>query len=156
MYAIRSYYEQWDLNPESQRQLSYAKALAHENLGEHDKAAPLWASLADAHDVPLEQEAYTLYFLSREAERKEDWETAYRHAQQSLVDFKELGKNDPAALDVQKIKDLLGALMDITERTGRAKNALDWARQYAEYVNRITSYNVCYTKLLRCEFPSVS
>lgn len=126
--------EQWELNPESQRQLNYAKALAHENLGEHDKAAPLWATLSDAKDVPLEEEAYTLYFLTREAERKEDWETAYRHAQQALTDFRNLGKSDSEKADPQKIKDLLGSLMDITERTGRLKESLDWAKQYAQTV----------------------
>ncbi|UZP67172.1 tetratricopeptide repeat protein [Desulfovibrio mangrovi] len=126
--------ELWDLNPESRKQLDYALALAYENMGEHDKASPMWDALAKVQDVPLDQEAYTLFFLSREAERKEDWETAYRHAKQSLIDFRELAKRDPDKGDPQKIKDLLGALMDITERTGRAKEALDWAREYAQDV----------------------
>lgn len=126
--------EQWELNPESQRQLGYALALAHENLGEHDKASPMWAKLTDEKDMPREKEAYTLYFLSREAERKADWETAYNQAKQALAGFRELAKKDPAKADEQKIKDLLGSLMDITERTMRIRESLDWAQEYATRV----------------------
>ena len=124
--------ELWDLNPASKQQLDYALALAHENMGEHDKAAPMWAALSKVQDVPLDQEAYTLFFLSREAERKEDWETAYRHAKQALTDFRDIAKRNPEKADPQKIKDLLGSMMDITERTGRVKEALDWAREYMQ------------------------
>ncbi len=133
--ALNTRLEHWELDPESQRQFSYALALAYENLGEFAKAEPLWTALAANETLPDNERAYALYFLSRAAERREDWESAYRDGKQALTLFMELAQRDPANADPQKEKDLLGSLMDITERTGRGREALDWAKRYLEQMS---------------------
>ncbi|MFV0423916.1 tetratricopeptide repeat protein [Oleidesulfovibrio sp.] len=126
--------ELWDLSPDAQRQLDYASALALENTGNSEQAVALWKRLNVDEDVPQSEEAYTLYFLARDAEQRRDLPEAYRQAQGALRNFTEMAEKNPEQADNAKIKDLLGMLMDITESSGRAQEALDWGRQYAEYV----------------------
>ena len=123
--------ELWELNGESKNQLDYAVALAYENLENPEEAVGLWSRLKDVEDLPRMKEGYINYFLSRDAERREDYETAYKMAIKALRTFKEIAAADPEKADAEKIRDLLNSLMDITERAGRAKEALDWAREYA-------------------------
>lgn len=126
--------ELWELNPEAQRQLDYARALAMENTGESEEATALWKRLKTDQDVPQSQEAYTQYFLARDAEKRRDLGEAYKLAQGALRNFTEMAEKNPAQADNGKIKDLLSLLMDITESSGRARESLDWAKQYAEHV----------------------
>ncbi len=125
--------ELWELTPEAQRQLDYARALALENTGRPDEAIALWQQLHLHDDVPQEEEGYTQYFLARDAEKRRDLSTAYTLAQGSLRNFTELAEKNPDQADKTKIKDLLNMLMDITEVSGRASEALDWAAQYADH-----------------------
>ncbi|SIO13981.1 tetratricopeptide repeat protein [Halodesulfovibrio marinisediminis] len=126
--------ELWELNDESKNQLDYAVALAHENLDQSDKAVDLWTRLKSVEDMPRAKEAYINYFLSRDAERREEFEPAYKLGITSLRTFKELAAKDPEKADNEKIRDLLNSLMDITERTGRSEEALEWARELAQAV----------------------
>ena len=125
----------WDLNPDTQRQLDYAKALAYENLDDPEAALPLWQKLRENEDVPDIQEAYTFFFLSQDALRREEYQEAYNLSKTSLRGFREAAKKNPEQEDTEKIKDLLASLMDVTENTGRAKESLKWAKEYARYIN---------------------
>ncbi|MEZ0575415.1 tetratricopeptide repeat protein [Halodesulfovibrio aestuarii] len=121
--------ELWELKKESKNQLDYAVALAYENLDKPDKAVDLWNRLKSIEDMPRAKEAYVNYFLSRDAERREEFEPAYKLAIGALRSFKELAAKNPKKADNEKIRDLLSSLVDITERTGRADEALEWARE---------------------------
>jgi tetratricopeptide (TPR) repeat protein len=123
--------ELWELNSESKNQLDYAVALAYENLDQPDNAVALWTRLKSIDDMPRTKEAYINYFLARDAERREDFEPAYKLGMAALRSFKELARKDPEKADTEKIRDLLNSLMDITERTGRSEEALEWARELA-------------------------
>jgi tetratricopeptide (TPR) repeat protein len=123
--------ELWELNKESRDQLDYAVALAYENLNDPEKAVNLWARLKKVEDMPRSKEAYINYFLARDAERREDFELAYKLSLEALRTFKEIAAKDPEKADTSKIRDLLNSLVDITERTGRSDDALEWARELA-------------------------
>lgn len=123
--------ELWELNDESKNQLDYAVALAYENLDKPEKAVNLWTRLKNIEDMPRAKEAYINYFLSRDAERREDFKPAYKFGIAALRSFKELAGKNPEKADNEKIRDLLNSLMDITERTGRSEEALEWARELA-------------------------
>ncbi|MBG0776020.1 MAG: tetratricopeptide repeat protein [Desulfovibrionaceae bacterium] len=123
--------ELWELTDPTQRELNYAMALAYENMGRPDKAEPLWNRLAEDRDLDLGRQAYALYFLAQDARRNRDLPTAYQRAEDSLSAFYET-----KSTDAQKIKDLLGLLMDVTESSGRVREALKWAGDYAKYVKK--------------------
>lgn len=121
--------ELWELNDKTKNQLDYAVALAYENLDQPDKAVTLWSRLKSVDDMAQAKEAYINFFLARDAERREDFEPAYQLSIASLRAFKEIARKDPARADNGKIRDLLNSLVDITERTGRSDEALEWARE---------------------------
>lgn len=121
--------ELWELKDESKNQLDYAVALAHENLDQPEEAVQLWNRLKGVEDMPRAKEGYINYFLARDAERREEFEPAYKLSMAALRTFKELAAKNPEKADNEKIRDLLNSLMDITERTGRSQEALEWARE---------------------------
>ena len=124
----------WELKPETKAQLDYARALAFENRGQPEKALPLWEGLKGQNNLSPQLQAYTLYFLSRSALRNNDMENAYYLSRQALQSLSEIAEADPGKADTPKIKTLLGSLLDITESSGRAAEALEWYQQYAQYV----------------------
>ncbi|HEU6437032.1 MAG TPA: tetratricopeptide repeat protein [Nitratidesulfovibrio sp.] len=124
----------WSLSDPVQKQADYALALAQENLGHSDLAAPLWQRLYDRKDLPQEQRAYVGYFLSRDAERKRELEKAYLLTRETLSDFLAVAQAAPEKEDTPRIKECLLSLMDITEAAGRLRESLDWTDQYAKYV----------------------
>ena len=124
----------WELKPETKAQLDYARALAFENRGQPENAQPLWEGLKNRNDLPPQLQAYTLYFLSRDALRRNDMENAYYLSRQALQSLSDIAEADPTKADTAKIKTLIGSLLDITESSGRAAEALEWYQQYAQYV----------------------
>ena len=124
----------WELKPETKAQLDYARALAFENLGQPENAMPLWEELKNRNDLSPQLQAYTQYFLSRAALRNNDMENAYYLSRQALQSLSDIAEADPSKADNAKIKTLLGSLLDITESSGRAAEALEWYQQYAQYV----------------------
>ena len=124
----------WELKPETKAQLDYARALAFENLGQPENALPLWEELKHRGDLPMQLQAYTLYFLSRAALRNNDMGNAYQLSRQALGALSDIAEADPTKADMAKIKTLLGSLLDITESSGRTAEALEWYQQYAQYV----------------------
>lgn len=122
--------ELWEISPVVRETMDYNLALAYENLGESDKSAPLWEQLARRQDMDPKQMAYVSYFLAHEARDKDDFKRAFDLAQDSLTYF--LDQRE----ELDKIKDLLALLMDITHKTDRTRESLRWAIEYARYINR--------------------
>lgn len=120
----------WDMAPEYKRELTYALALAHENLHQPDQARPLWEELGHDPGLDHKQKAYATYFLAQDAVARDDLKTAYEYAQDSYTLLLESG-DDPG-----KVRDSLAILVDVTERSARPQEALNWAQQYGEYVTR--------------------
>ena len=129
----------WDLPPEQKkqlrsatalayRQLRYATALAYEKLGHPEKALPLWRKLAADIDLPKKQRSYALYFLAQDALVQGDLENVYVFAQEALSIFLETKE------EVEKIKSCLELLIQVTEKTGRKKEALGWALELGTYI----------------------
>ncbi|NCC24541.1 MAG: tetratricopeptide repeat protein [Deltaproteobacteria bacterium] len=118
----------WRLSQAGQRQLSYAQALALENLGRVDQAVPLWRKLAADIELSSGQRAFALYFLAQYATSRDDLENVYIFSQQALSIFMEEEGNE------EEIKNCLDLLIRTTERTGRHQEALGWALEYANYV----------------------
>ncbi len=123
--------ELWDLTPESQRELDYSLALAYENLGAEDKARPLWIKLSKDEGLDPAKRAYPIYFLAQEAMNQRNLTLANTYALEALGMFLEA-----KSTDTEKLRNLLGILMDVTESSGRLDKALKWAQEYAKYVPR--------------------
>lgn len=118
----------WDMAPEYRRELTYALALAHENLRQPDQARPLWLALSGDTGLDRRQKAYATYFLAQDAVAREDLKVAYEYAQDAYTLLLESGE------DPDKVRDSLAILVDVTERSARPQEALNWATQYGEYV----------------------
>ena len=118
----------WSLPAKQKQQLNYALALAYENLGYVQKSLPLWRKLAADIELPQKQRAYALYFLAQNALVQGDLENVYVFAQEALSIFLETKD------DLQKIKSCLDLLIQVTEKTGRKKEALGWALELATYI----------------------
>ena len=122
--------ELWDISPVVREKMNYNLALAYENLDQPEKSAPLWEELAKREDIDPKQMAYINYFLANEAKNNDEFKRAYDLAQNSLSFFLEQRE------DIEKIKDLLAMLMDITDKTQRTRESLKWAIEYARFINR--------------------
>lgn len=120
----------WDMAPEYRRELTYALALARENLHQPDQARPLWEALGRDVGLDRRQKAYATYFLAQDAVAREDLKAAYEYSQDAYTLLLESGE------DTGKIRDSLAILMDVTERSARPREALEWARKYGEYVTK--------------------
>ncbi|MGX9364914.1 tetratricopeptide repeat protein [Desulfoplanes sp. PS50] len=121
----------WELSDNRRRQFEYTLALAHENLEQKDKSAPLWKELASEIELPDSQRAYALYFMAKQAERTKDLENEYLLAQQALSLFLSLPTQD-----LPKIRDCLNMLIQTTSRTGRTQEALGWGLELEKYIDK--------------------
>jgi len=120
--------KEWELEPDFKRELSYALALAHENLGETRQSKEMWLSLGNNMDLSQEQRAYAIYFLAQRALEERDLKAAYEYAQDSLELLLDTGR------DEDKILDNLRILIDVAETSSRPRDALIWAKRYEEYL----------------------
>lgn len=109
-----------DMSQERQTQLTYARALAYENLGQKEKSRPLWEDLANDPNLNVKQKGFAYYFLAREAMRQQDLQSAQLLAQNGLS-FLIQSNGDRA-----KALDLLDLLISVSERSGRRLDALSW------------------------------
>ncbi len=126
--------ELWELSPEVKQQLDYALALASENLGEPDAAAPVWRRLYESGTLSPTQMSYAAFFLARDAERKRNLEDAYILGNEALNRLLEEARRTPARADLGKLKSQLGSLMDISEAAGRLREAQEYAQNYLGYL----------------------
>ena len=124
----------WELKPESRMQLDYALALAAENMGEPENAAPLWQKLYDSGELPPSQMAYAAFFLARQAEHSRELEKAFLLGQEALSRLLVQVERSPNAADVGKIQTQLASLMDVAESAGRMSDALRYGEQYLQYL----------------------
>ncbi|WP_028573886.1 tetratricopeptide repeat protein [Desulfonatronovibrio hydrogenovorans] len=123
--------EEWDLSEDKKLQMDYANALALQNLDRADEALPLWRRLAVETDFPGRQRAFVLYFLAQDAQHRQDLQNVYIFAQEALALFM-----DQEEKDLTRIRTCLDMLMQATSRTGRAREALGWALEYDNYIDR--------------------
>ncbi|MFW5722906.1 MAG: tetratricopeptide repeat protein, partial [Desulfohalobiaceae bacterium] len=112
-----------DMSQERRTQLTYARALAFENLGHKEKSTPLWEDLATDPNLSVKQKGFAYYFLARDAMRQQDLQSAQL-----------LAKNGLSALiqsngDRAKALDLLDLLISVSERSGRKLDALSWGME---------------------------
>lgn len=126
--------ELWEIKPETEKQLDYALALAAENMGQNDRAAPIWQKLYDSSLLNESEKAYASFFLARHAEKERNLEKAYTLGRESLNRLLQQTASNPNPADVAKIKSQLGSLMDVAETAGRLREALGFAEQYLQYL----------------------
>lgn len=119
-----------DLPGPQRRELTYSVALAKENLGRSEEARPLWRGLAEDFDLTDAQRGYALYFLARTTMQEENFERVYLYAQEALS-LLLLDREDPG-----KIRDAVTWLTQVTERTGRLQEALAWALELDQLIDR--------------------
>ncbi len=119
-----------DLPVPQRRELTYSVALAMENLGRSEDARPLWSGLAEDLALSDTQRGYALYFLARTAMQEENFERVYLYAQEALS-LLLLDREDPG-----KIRDAVTWLTQVTERTGRLQEALAWALELDQLIDR--------------------
>lgn len=124
----------WELSEPAKRQLDYALALAAENLGQSEQAAPIWQRLYESGGLPPAQMAYAAFFLAREAERARELEKAYNLGTEALSRLTAQVERSPNAADVGKIQTQLASLMDVAETAGRLREAMDFAEQYLGHI----------------------
>lgn len=124
----------WPLRPQLRSQLEYATALSAQNLGLSGAALSRWRQLAMRKDIPLYQRAYATYFLARDAEMRKDVGDAYAYNKQVIELFQQLADERSDKADPERIKESIGALMDICEVANRVPEALEWVKRYSEYV----------------------
>ena len=124
----------WPLRPQLRSQLEYATALSAQNLGLSGAALSRWRQLAIRQDIPLYQRAYATYFLARDAEVRKDVGDAYTYNKQVIDLFQQLADERSDKADPERIKESIGALMDICEVANRVPEALEWVKRYSEYV----------------------
>jgi len=122
--------DQWNLAPSYVRQLNYALALAHENLGHAQKSREMWMALGNDLNLAKDQRAYALYFLAENAREKRNLREAFDFAQDAFSLFIEIKSTDTA-----KIKDVLRILIDVTESSGRARDALRYGLEFQKYLS---------------------
>ncbi|WP_245628790.1 tetratricopeptide repeat protein [Salidesulfovibrio brasiliensis] len=118
----------WDIDPKQLRQLNYARAMSLQNLGDETKAVPLWAELAKNPEVDPSFRGYAMYYLAKNAMKKQDLRRVFLYSQEALA---LLLQNDG---DPEKIKDAVLMSINSTERSGRYEQALRWAREYDKYI----------------------
>lgn len=118
----------WNLSADRQRQVDYAAALAHETLGQHAGARPLWLKLATDMELTDTQRGYAHYFMARGALADGDLERTAILAQEALNLLLKTGDDRP------KIMDSLELLIQSAERSDRIQDALAWSLEYDEYL----------------------
>ncbi len=105
-------------------QLKYAYALAEIHLGKGEEVVDLLKGLAIDHNLSEKQRGFVFYFLATEEYNQKNLENAYIFAQEALSIFLKQNRNNP------KIKDCLRILIDVTKRSGRIMEAIEWAERF--------------------------
>lgn len=118
----------WTLQPRQQRQLEYARAIALENLGDATETSALWARLAGDTELDPSFRAYAMYYMAKEAMKRQDLLRAFAYAQEALNMLIQTKG------DKEKIKECVLISIYSTERAGRFEEALKWAQVYDRYV----------------------
>jgi len=119
----------WKLEPSQLRQLDYARAMSLQNLGDANKALPMWAELAKDMSVEPSFRAYAMYYMAKAAMERQDLRKVFVYAQEALALLLHT-KGDP-----EKIKDTVLMSIYATERSGRYNEALKWAKEYDQYID---------------------
>lgn len=114
----------WQISKDYQRELDYAKALALENLGRFDDSRPLWETLGNDRELDDRQRAYAIFFLARDALDRKQLRQAYDFAGEAYDILVADGKDKP------KVLECLNILIDVTERSGRYREAIKFADDY--------------------------
>ncbi|WP_156939579.1 tetratricopeptide repeat protein [Desulfocurvus vexinensis] len=114
---------EWELRPDFQRELLYARALALENLGRFEESRPLWVELGNDSRLAPAQRAYAIFFLAQEALAGKRLREAYEYAQDAYEMLVTMGGEEP------KLRETLNILMDVTESSARYREALKWATE---------------------------
>lgn len=114
---------QWELSPEAERELLYARALALENLGRFEESRPLWVSMGSDPGLAPAQRAYATFFLAQDALAGKRLREAYEYAQDAYEMLVAQGGEEP------RLRETLGILLDVTERSARYREALKWATE---------------------------
>jgi tetratricopeptide (TPR) repeat protein len=118
----------WKVDPNRARQVDYALAMAHENLGETDKSAPIWEKLATDDQMDPAARAYGMYYQAKAAMKAHDLRKVFIHSQQALEMFLASGG------DRDKIKDCILMTIYAAEASGQYREALKWANKYDTYI----------------------
>jgi TolA-binding protein len=112
-------------------QLSYAQALAYEKMDQPDQGAPLWRQLATSDSLSGQQRAFAYYFLAKDSLKRDRLEAVYSQAQNALSLLMQQNDTDNRA----KILDCLDMLINVTRRSGRTMEALQWAKKFQEHIS---------------------
>jgi hypothetical protein len=119
-------------------QVRYARALALEQKGQPAKSEPLWLDVADSEHLSREQEGHVFYFLGQHRMEDKNWEEVYTCAQEALSALMRTEDNQ------EKVLDCLDMLVEITRRSGRTLEALEWARRYGDYISKDSEHWPAY------------
>ena len=119
----------WKLKPAQLRQLDYARAMSLQNLGESNRALPMWANLAKDNKVEPAFRAYAMYYMAKAAMDRQDLRKVFVYAQEALALLLQTKG------DQEKIKDAVLMSIYATERSGRYNEALKWAKEYDQYID---------------------
>lgn len=120
--------QHWKVDQNRARQVDYALAMAHENLGETDKSAPIWEKLATDDQMDPAARAYGMYYQAKAAMKAHDLRKVFIHSQQALEMFLASGG------DRDKIKDCILMTIYAAEASGQYREALKWANKYDTYI----------------------
>ncbi|MFW5961111.1 MAG: tetratricopeptide repeat protein [Desulfohalobiaceae bacterium] len=111
--------------------LKYAKALALQNLNRGEESFPLWRELAVDQNLSELKQGYAYYFLAQNELERQNWEEVYNYAQSALSSFMD---NEPR--EMERALDCLDMLIEITRRSGRDLEAIQWAQEYQELIDQ--------------------
>lgn len=124
----------WEISEENQTQLDYALALAREQLEKPDEAAVLWEKLYDSKKLPDEKMVYAVYFLARDAEKRQRNDEAYLLGVEALKRLRAEAEKNPEQADIGKIISQISSLMSLTEEGGRLGESLEYAAEYLDHL----------------------
>jgi TolA-binding protein len=117
--------QSWRFGPTQRRELEFTVAEALDNLGESERAMPLWRKLAGDQALDSGKRCYAMYFMAKESMAKKELEKAELYAGEAAFMFRESGK------DPDKLKASLNILVEATKGLGQYPKALKWAGEYA-------------------------
>jgi TolA-binding protein len=116
----------WRFGPTHRRRLEYAVAESLENLGESQRAMPLWQRLAGDQALEAEKRSQAMYFMAKAAMAQKELEKSALYAGEAAFMFRETGQSP------DKLKASLNILVESTKSLGQFPKALKWAGEYAE------------------------
>jgi hypothetical protein len=119
------------LPPKLDSKLNYARALALQNLDRTEESFPLWQDLAVDENLSDRQQGYAYYFLAQKELELQNWEEVYNYAQSALSSFMQ-----NQSQEMERALDCLDMLIEITRRSGRDLEAIQWAQKYQELIDQ--------------------